>query len=128
MAATVFRVVEGRPLHKYLVQLRLARALVEVPHADDLTALACELGFSNHSHFTAVFRRTFGCTAIGLPGGDAARAGTRHGVGRGERLRRELGDRSGNRFRACFVSFARQPSAAAPCQHANEPTRRIVKE
>lgn len=59
---TVFRRVEGRPLHKYLVQLRLARALVELPHTADLTALACDLGFSNHSHFTAVFRRTFGCT------------------------------------------------------------------
>jgi AraC family transcriptional regulator len=59
---SVFRRVEGRPLHKYLVQLRLARALVELPKATDLTALACELGFSSHSHFTAVFRRTFGCT------------------------------------------------------------------
>jgi AraC family transcriptional regulator len=59
---SVFRRVEGRPLHKYLVQLRLARALVELPNASDLTALACELGFSSHSHFTAVFRRTFGCT------------------------------------------------------------------
>jgi AraC family transcriptional regulator len=59
---SVFRRVEGRPLHKYLVQLRLARALVELPKTSDLTALACELGFSSHSHFTAVFRRTFGCT------------------------------------------------------------------
>jgi AraC family transcriptional regulator len=59
---SVFRRVEGRPLHKYLVQLRLARALVELPKTPDLTALACDLGFSNHSHFTAVFRRTFGCT------------------------------------------------------------------
>ena len=59
---SVFRRVEGRPLHKYLVQLRLAHALVELPKTQDLTALACDLGFSNHSHFTAVFRRTFGCT------------------------------------------------------------------
>ena len=59
---TVFRRLEGRPLHKYVVQLRLARALVELPRASDLTTLACELGFSNHSHFTAVFRRAFGCT------------------------------------------------------------------
>lgn len=59
---SMFRRIEGRPLHKYLVQLRLARALVELPKTTDLTALACELGFSSHSHFTAVFRRTFGCT------------------------------------------------------------------
>ena len=59
---TIFSRVEGAPLHRYLVQLRLARALIEVPHADDLTALALELGFSSHSHFTAAFRRAFGCT------------------------------------------------------------------
>jgi AraC-like DNA-binding protein len=59
---TLFRRVEGRPLHQYLVQLRLARALVELPHTDDLIALACALGFSSHSHFSASFRRAFGCT------------------------------------------------------------------
>lgn len=58
----VFRRVEGVPLHRYLTQLRLARALVELPHASDLTALALSLGFSSHSHFTAVFRRAFDCT------------------------------------------------------------------
>lgn len=59
---TLFRRVEGRPLHQYLVQLRLARALVELPHTTDLIALACALGFSSHSHFSAAFRRAFGCT------------------------------------------------------------------
>jgi AraC family transcriptional regulator len=59
---TVFRRLEGLPLHRYLVQLRLARALVELPHTSDLTGLACELGFSNHSHFTAAFVRALGCT------------------------------------------------------------------
>lgn len=59
---SVFTRLEGMPLHRYLVQLRLARALVDVPHTSDLTGLACDLGFSNHSHFTAVFRRAFGCT------------------------------------------------------------------
>jgi AraC-like DNA-binding protein len=58
----VFRRIEGVPLHRYLTQLRLARALVELPHASDLTTLAIDLGFSSHSHFTAVFRRAFGCT------------------------------------------------------------------
>jgi AraC-like DNA-binding protein len=56
----LFSRVEGVPLH--LMQLRLARALVELPHAHDLTTLALELGFSSHSHFTFVFRRAFGCT------------------------------------------------------------------
>lgn len=58
----VFRRVEGVPLHGYLTQLRLARALIELPHASDLTTLALGLGFSSHSHFTAVFRRAFDCT------------------------------------------------------------------
>jgi AraC family transcriptional regulator len=58
----VFRRVEGVPLHRYLIQLRLARALVELPHANDLTQLALQLGFSSHSHFSAAFRREFECT------------------------------------------------------------------
>jgi AraC-like DNA-binding protein len=58
----VFRRFEGLPLHRYAQQSRLARALIELPHADDLTSLALELGFSSHSHFAAVFRRTFACT------------------------------------------------------------------
>jgi AraC-like DNA-binding protein len=58
----LFRRVEGVPLHQYVIQLRLARALVELPHADDLSALALDVGFSSHSHFSAAFRRAFGCT------------------------------------------------------------------
>jgi AraC family transcriptional regulator len=58
----VFSRVEGVPLHRYLMQLRLARALVELPDARDITTLALNLGFSSHSHFTASFRRAFGCT------------------------------------------------------------------
>jgi AraC-like DNA-binding protein len=58
----VFRRAEGLPLHQYLMQLRLARALVELPGASDLTRLALDSGFSSHSHFAACFRRAFGCT------------------------------------------------------------------
>jgi AraC family transcriptional regulator len=58
----VFRRVEGIPVHKYLVQLRLAKALIELPHSNDLTQLALDLGFSSHSHFAAVFRQAFDCT------------------------------------------------------------------
>jgi AraC family transcriptional regulator len=59
---TLFRRVEGMPLYRYSLRLRLARALVEIPEARDLTRLAVDLGFAHHSHFTAAFRRTFGCT------------------------------------------------------------------
>jgi len=58
----VFRAVEGITLHAYLMQLRLGRALVEIPEAEDLTSLALDLGFSSHSHFSARFRRAFGVT------------------------------------------------------------------
>ena len=58
----VLRRVEGASLHRYVAQLRLARALVELPHADDLTTLALAVGFSSHSHFSAAFRRAFECT------------------------------------------------------------------
>jgi AraC-like DNA-binding protein len=58
----LFRRVEGVPLHRYLTQLRLARALVELPHTDDLTALALDVGFSSHSHFSASFHRAFHMT------------------------------------------------------------------
>jgi AraC-like DNA-binding protein len=58
----LFSRFEGVPLHQYLTQLRLARALVDLPTTNDLTALALDLGFSSHSHFSFVFRRAFGCT------------------------------------------------------------------
>jgi AraC-like DNA-binding protein len=58
----VFRRFEGVPIYAYLTQLRLGRALLDLPHTEDLTALALVLGFSSHSHFTFAFRRLFGCT------------------------------------------------------------------
>ena len=56
----VFQQVEGMPLYRYQLRLRLARSLDLLNRFDDLTALALEVGFSSHSHFTAAFRRTYG--------------------------------------------------------------------
>lgn len=56
----VFRQVEGMPLYRYQLQLRLARALDVIAHVEDLSALAAELGFSSHSHFASAFRQAFG--------------------------------------------------------------------
>jgi len=61
-----FTMVEGVPLYRYQLQLRLARALELVPTSDDLTGTALDLGFSSHSHFTETFRRTFGKTPSGV--------------------------------------------------------------
>lgn len=47
---------EGMPLYRYQLHLRLARAMVELPECDDITALALDLGFSSHSHFTTAFK------------------------------------------------------------------------
>lgn len=56
----VFKAVEGVPLYRYQLRLRLARALDLVDSCDDLTALGLDLGFSSHSHFSAAFRATYG--------------------------------------------------------------------
>jgi AraC-like DNA-binding protein len=56
----VFKQVEGIPLYRYHLRLRLARALDLIAKYDDLSALAAELGFSSHSHFAAAFRQTYG--------------------------------------------------------------------
>ncbi len=56
----VFRQVEGVPLYRYQLRLRLARSLDLLPDYEDLTALSLELGFSSHSHFTSAFRQAYG--------------------------------------------------------------------
>jgi AraC family transcriptional regulator len=56
----VFRQVEGIPLYRYHLRLRLARALDLIARYDDLSALAADLGFSSHSHFSAAFRQAYG--------------------------------------------------------------------
>ncbi len=56
----VFQQVEGQPLYRYQLRLRLARALDLLADYDDLTALSLELGFSSHSHFSAAFREAYG--------------------------------------------------------------------
>jgi AraC family transcriptional regulator len=56
----VFRQVEGIPLYRYHLRLRLARALDLIARYGDLSALAADLGFSSHSHFSAAFRQAYG--------------------------------------------------------------------
>lgn len=56
----VFQQVEGLPLYRYHLRLRLARALELLPQYDDLTSLSLDLGFSSHSHFTTAFSKAYG--------------------------------------------------------------------
>jgi AraC family transcriptional regulator len=56
----LFQQVEGIPLYRYHLRLRLARALDLIARYDDLSTLAADLGFSSHSHFSAAFRQAYG--------------------------------------------------------------------
>jgi AraC-like DNA-binding protein len=56
----LFQQVEGVPLYRYQLRLRLARALELLGEYDDLTSLGLELGFSSHSHFSTAFRQAYG--------------------------------------------------------------------
>jgi AraC-like DNA-binding protein len=58
----VFQQVEGMPLYRYQLRLRLARALDLLGRSEDLAALGADLGFSSHSHFSAAFRQAYGRT------------------------------------------------------------------
>jgi len=63
----LFKQVEGIPLYRYQLHLRLARALDLLGRGrsgDDISALSMDLGFSSHSHFTATFRRAYGRTPV----------------------------------------------------------------
>jgi AraC family transcriptional regulator len=56
----VFQQVEGLPLYRYQMQLRLARSLDLLSEYDDLTSLSLELGFYSHSHFSTAFKQMYG--------------------------------------------------------------------
>jgi AraC family transcriptional regulator len=59
----VFRRRTGVTIHRYLTRLRLRASLERLSDgANDLTALALDLGFSSHSHFTDAFHREFNRT------------------------------------------------------------------
>jgi AraC family transcriptional regulator len=51
----------GQPLYRYIIGLKLARALHRVTTTDDdLTHIALDLGYSSHSHLSSVFRARYG--------------------------------------------------------------------
>lgn len=62
-ACHAFSESTGGTIHRYRNRLRLRQALDRLAEGfDDLTELALDLGFSSHSHFSELFRRTFGLT------------------------------------------------------------------
>jgi len=58
--ARVFRELLGMPPHRYLRGLRLRMAAERLREGESVTAACFDSGFSNLSHFTRSFRRTFG--------------------------------------------------------------------
>jgi AraC family transcriptional regulator len=59
----IFRRETGVTIHEYRTRLRLRRAVASFRDGDvDLLALALDLGYSSHSHFTSSFRSEFGET------------------------------------------------------------------
>jgi AraC family transcriptional regulator len=58
-----FRAIAGESITRYLLRLRLALALDRLAQGEtNLASLAGELGFANHSHFSARFKSIFGVT------------------------------------------------------------------
>jgi len=63
----VFRQTVGTSIYNYVLRERLAHALDAVLECDDdITAIALDAGFADHSHFTARFRSFFGYTPASL--------------------------------------------------------------
>ena len=87
--ARLFRREAGLPIHRYLIRLRMRVALERLAEdGEDLTRVALDLGFADHSHFTNAFRREFGVAP--------------------SRLRQSLSGRRLRRMRARF------PAASSP--------------
>lgn len=61
--ARTFRERTGQSLHGFRTRLRMTQAIERLRDGEtDLSALAADLGYTSHSHFTAVFHRN-----VGLP-------------------------------------------------------------
>lgn len=60
--ARAFRRYTGTSLHAYRTRLRMVLALQRIEQGErEFSALAVDLGYSSHSHFSATFARHFGC-------------------------------------------------------------------
>lgn len=61
--ARTFKRATGTSLHQHRLQLRLHASLELLRDTDDeISSIALDLGFADHSHFTVSFRRRFGIT------------------------------------------------------------------
>ena len=58
--ARLFRELTGAPPHRYLLNIRLARAAERLRAGDSVTGACFATGFGNLSHFSRLFHRRFG--------------------------------------------------------------------
>jgi AraC-like DNA-binding protein len=78
--ARVFQRATGSGVHAYRAQLRLRASLERVVAGEDLTAVALDLGFSSHSHFSTAFARAFGEPPRAFRGASKKMKAARRGV------------------------------------------------
>lgn len=65
--ARSFHAEVGLPVHQYLLRLRLALSLERLADPTvGLSAVALDLGFASHAHFSGAFRRVYGATPSGV--------------------------------------------------------------
>lgn len=57
-----FRTATRSTIHRYLTRLRVRAGLERICLRPSLSAVALDLGFTHHSHFSNAFRREFGAT------------------------------------------------------------------
>lgn len=88
--ARAFRAEAGIPIHQYLLRLRLTLALERLADPEtSLGALALDLGFASHAHFTTTFRRAFAVAPSrvrGMAGRDRELILNHHGGSAGHRV------------------------------------------
>jgi AraC-like DNA-binding protein len=61
--ARAFKRTMGVTIHQHRLALRLHASLAMLRDThDDISSIALDLGFGDHSHFTVAFRRRFGIT------------------------------------------------------------------
>ena len=69
--ARIFAELEGRAPHRFLTDVRLARAAARLQQGDTVTDTCFAVGFGSLSHFVTTFRRRYGVRPSAVCRGEA---------------------------------------------------------